>query len=115
MVDLYIFTFYEQTKYWIVENDKTIFELEVNERQVSTTFYKVFDDSGVKFEEIKRFVFVNGPGSFTSLRFFLTFAKGLKVLAIGCSECASKVPAIDKASSEEKPLKDRVSVKERLP
>ncbi len=79
MVDLYIYTFYDETKYWIVENKKVVFELETKERQISERFYDLFDTSGVEFNEIDKFVFINGPGSFTSLRFFLTFAKGLKV------------------------------------
>jgi tRNA A37 threonylcarbamoyladenosine modification protein TsaB len=79
MKDLYIFTFYDQTNYWVVENNKEIFNKEINVRQISGNFYDLFDESGVKFNEISKFVFINGPGSFTSLRFFLTFAKGLKV------------------------------------
>ncbi len=79
MVDLYIYTFYDETKYWIMDNNKILFNLEVNERRISENFYDLFDNAGVKFNEIKRFAFINGPGSFTSLRFFLTFAKGLKV------------------------------------
>lgn len=79
MVDLYIYTFFDKTKYWITDNDKVIFSLGLNERRISEKFYDLFDTSGVKFNEIKKFVFINGPGSFTSLRFFLTFAKGLKV------------------------------------
>lgn len=79
MVDLYIYTFYDDMKYWIVDNGKMVFELETNTRQISGIFYDLLDSSGVEFKEIQKIVFINGPGSFTSLRFFLTFAKALKV------------------------------------
>ena len=51
----------------------------MKERQISKNFYSLFAESGIKFSEIGRISFINGPGSFTSLRFFLTFAKALKV------------------------------------
>ena len=79
MVDLYIYTFYDETKYWIVQNEEEIFSKFVKERQISENFYDLLALSGVNFKDIDRLAFVNGPGSFTSLRFFLTFAKALKV------------------------------------
>ncbi len=79
MFDVYIYTFYNETKYWILKEKEEIFKLEVNQIQISENFYDLFEQSGIDFKDIKTLTFINGPGSFTSLRFFLTFAKALKV------------------------------------
>jgi tRNA A37 threonylcarbamoyladenosine modification protein TsaB len=79
MVSLYIYTFYDETKYWILDDNITIFEKEIKDRQISENFYELFKEANIDFGRINKIIFINGPGSFTSLRFFLTFAKALKV------------------------------------
>ena len=83
MVDLYIHTFYDDMKYWLVNEDGEIHKFEITTRQISAIFYDEIEALLKKlnssYKDIKKIVFINGPGSFTSLRFFLTFAKSLKV------------------------------------
>ncbi|MBN2695849.1 hypothetical protein JXR93_14410 [bacterium] len=79
---LYISHFYNFTTIYLEIGDK-IYKRDSNERGVSKVFYQILDDifkeSESSFEKINEMIFINGPGSFTSLRFFLTFVKALSV------------------------------------
>ncbi len=79
---LFIFHFYQETILWLQDEDKT-FERKVNERAISSVFYNLIEDilkeSKKDYSDIEYIAFINGPGSFTSLRFFLTFIKALSV------------------------------------
>lgn len=82
MNKIYIYHFYNTTKIWLKTNN-SLTEVEIKEQNISVFFYKYLEDILIKnklsYSDINEFIFINGPGSFTSLRFFLTFAKALFV------------------------------------
>ncbi len=79
---LYISHFYNFTTVYLQIEDK-VYKRDSSERSVSKFFYQILDElfkeSETSFEKINELIFINGPGSFTSLRFFLTFVKALSV------------------------------------
>lgn len=82
MKQLLLYHFYENYQIWLKIDDKII-TVHGQERKISEQFYPIVDqllfDSNIGYQDLDRITFLNGPGSFTSLRFFLTFIKAFSV------------------------------------